>query len=252
MRKAGAAIQAERLLQRYGIDAPEHIKLEALAHLLHVEIIDAATHGCVAQLTPIQGRARIRVAPNTQIGRRRFSIAHELGHLVLRHSSRACTERDLRDWSDGSAAERDANVFAASLLMPERMIQKFVDVDEASLEIAGAMAQEMSVSFTAAAIRFVETTALACAVLLVEDGRISWGIRNDEFTPHLPARGLRIDPSSRAARVQPGATSEPLPVAVGCWLEGDGIANWTLAEDARMFRDGSVLVLLQLERDDDD
>ena len=45
-----------------------------------------------------------------QIGRRNFTIAHELGHLLLKHSS-----------SDASA-EREANLFAESLLIPSSFV----------------------------------------------------------------------------------------------------------------------------------
>lgn len=253
MKKSGAAVAAEKLLERFGIDAPEHIKLEPLAHLLGVEIVEGRTFGCVAQLTPIEGKARIRVAPNMHEGRRRFSIAHELGHLVLRHRSRACTERDLRDWSDDALSERDANVFAASLLMPERMIQKHVDVDEARMDWVDALARELRVSFTAAAIRFVETTALACAVVLVENGIVRWGVRNDDFWPYLPARGTRVDPGSWAARAKPGAHSEPMPVVAAYWLEGERVnPRRTLLEDARASRDGVVISLLSLDWDEDE
>lgn len=252
MRKTGAALQAELLLARYGVEAPEHIKLEPLAHLLNVEVIDAPTHGCAAQLTSVAGKGRIRVAPNTHPGRRRFSIAHELGHLVLKHSTRACTERDLRDWSDNSNGERDANVFAASLLMPEKLIQPYVDVDEARFDHVVAMATALNVSLTAAAIRFVETTALAAAVVLVEDGVVRWGIRNDGFKPYLIPRGSKVDPSSWAARARRGE-SKPLPVRATSWLDGDDVnPRRTLLEDSRMSRDGVVLALLHLDWDDGD
>ncbi len=253
MRRAGAAIQAERLLERFGIDAPEHIKLEALAHLLGVEVVDGPTHGCAAQLTLLGERARIRVRPNTHPGRRRFSIAHELGHFVLRHRTRICTEKDLRDWSDDAGAERDANVFAASLLMPESMIQAHVDTDEAKLDHVVALAKRFNVSLTAAAIRFVETTALSCALVSVEGGAIRWAVRNDDFWPYLLPRGSRIDAASYASKVRPTDASGARPVAAACWIEDDRVnPRRTLLEDARASADGSVLALLSLDWNEDE
>ena len=248
MRKVGAAIAAEKLLQRFGIESPAHIKLEALAHLLGVEVIEGDTFGCVAQLTPIEGRARIRVGRGGHPGRKRFSIAHELGHFVLRHRTRVCSDKDLRDWSSDGGQEKDANIFAATLLMPEPMIRPYVDVDEATFAGVLAMASEFNVSLTAAAIRFVETTALAAAVVLAERGVVKWCVKNDDFWPYLLARGSRLDPFSRAAKASPGADSSPRPVTAGCWIDDDRVHPMrTLLEDARASKDGAVLSLLTLD-----
>lgn len=57
----------------------------------------------------------------------RFTIAHELGHFVLGHvNDEHRTYRDeASNFSTGAVApvEREANSFAASLLMPERLVR---------------------------------------------------------------------------------------------------------------------------------
>lgn len=60
----------------------------------------------------------IFVAPGRGNGRRRFSIAHELGHFLL--------HRDLiaAGMTPGPQHEREANEFAAELLMPEEVIRR--------------------------------------------------------------------------------------------------------------------------------
>lgn len=57
-------------------------------------------------------------------GRRRFTIAHELGQWLLhKHISQvlACTSLDMVAQYQGSEAEIEANDFAAALLMPESL-----------------------------------------------------------------------------------------------------------------------------------
>lgn len=49
--------------------------------------------------------------------RRRFTIAHEIGHLLLGH---ACTKNQ----EDGSHNESEANAFAGELLIPTAFIKK--------------------------------------------------------------------------------------------------------------------------------
>lgn len=49
--------------------------------------------------------------------RRRFTIAHEIGHLLFNHS---CSGKD----NDGSHNEAEANIFAGELLVPTEFIKK--------------------------------------------------------------------------------------------------------------------------------
>jgi Zn-dependent peptidase ImmA (M78 family) len=61
--------------------------------------------------------------------RRRFSIAHELGRAVLRHQHSYYVEWDNDAWEPPNYSyldEREANQFAAALLMDNRALRKDV------------------------------------------------------------------------------------------------------------------------------
>ena len=62
--------------------------------------------------------------------RRRFTIAHEIGHHLL-HSDGAtvmCRPIDVGQADDTNRArEREANRFAAELLMPEALLREYAD-----------------------------------------------------------------------------------------------------------------------------
>ena len=60
--------------------------------------------------------ATIGFNPNHPFCRQRFTIAHEIGHLLLGHT---CTSRD-----DGTYNEREANAFAAELLVPTSLLKQ--------------------------------------------------------------------------------------------------------------------------------
>jgi Zn-dependent peptidase ImmA (M78 family) len=74
------------------------------------------------------GIGHIAVNRALQPGRLRFTLAHEFGHLVLRHHERRFTDlsavrQSLRDpeemaWEPVDPVEVEANAFAAELLMP--------------------------------------------------------------------------------------------------------------------------------------
>lgn len=68
----------------------------------------------------------IVVNSNHSNARKRFTIAHELGHFILDNKPSKCyAHRD----STGvyNTRERDANSFASALLMPENDVKKFVN-----------------------------------------------------------------------------------------------------------------------------
>lgn len=73
--------------------------------------------------------------------RQRFSLAHEIGHLVLHRGKPLFVDHtvrvDLRDGRSATGTEREeieANAFAAQLLMPEELILEAVE----SLQAEGA------------------------------------------------------------------------------------------------------------------
>lgn len=58
--------------------------------------------------------------------RRRFTIAHELGHYVL-HRQHDVEMYAHRDAGQNNSIEREANIFASNVLMPKYLVQKELD-----------------------------------------------------------------------------------------------------------------------------
>lgn len=95
------------------------------------------------------GLAEVWVRADSPHVRRRFTLAHELGHLMLHP-----TGKKFRDITTGTLMhpreEREANAFAASLLMPRDMVQSLINETEMSLS---SMASMFAVSQQAMSIR---------------------------------------------------------------------------------------------------
>jgi Zn-dependent peptidase ImmA (M78 family) len=113
----------------------------------------------------VQGGGRKLIGVNSLHAkqRQRFTIAHEIGHLVLHdfqnHVDRgvAVYHRDHRSSSAEAVAEIEANQFAAELLMPKRMIDatvpKFFDLlDEQQIK---KIADRFQVSSQALTFRLI-------------------------------------------------------------------------------------------------
>ncbi len=85
----------------------------------------------------LPGERRVFLNEGEGETRRRFTLAHELGHWVCQclEGTTApvfCRDKDVSTAAD-RALEREANVFAAELLMPEPPVRSaFVDINAVS------------------------------------------------------------------------------------------------------------------------
>ena len=71
---------AERLLQELGITEPEEIDLEAIAFHLGACVRFRKLDGCEARIIGCNHAAIITIGEDCSYRRKRFSLAHEIGH----------------------------------------------------------------------------------------------------------------------------------------------------------------------------
>lgn len=135
VRAAGARDAAEQLLAAAKLTGAPPVDVAELARRCGVRVLGfdfaGMVDGLVAQLPDGPAIGLDAGQPNEQ--RRRFTLAHELGHHLLRHS--ASFHLDFFD-AGGSAGdapgynwqhERAANEFAANLLMPADLVRRESD-----------------------------------------------------------------------------------------------------------------------------
>src|SRR5438309_737026 len=126
-----ASREAQRVLDRAAIVAPP-VPVDSIARTLGARIVLQPFEDDVAGLLYREGpRVVIAVKSSDPITRRRFTIAHEVGHLRL-HPGRPMivdkflqlgNRRDARSSLATDREEIEANTFAAHLLMPEEMVR---------------------------------------------------------------------------------------------------------------------------------
>ena len=119
--------QAARLLASAGV-AHEPVDLRHVVSALNLELVAHADmpFSCEAALEPRgDGHAIVLDGGISGSGerRRRFTIAHEIGHFVL-HPELARPERGGQVTEAGRVEEREADAFAAELLMPEHLVRQ--------------------------------------------------------------------------------------------------------------------------------
>lgn len=180
---------AERVLNEVGVVHQEDLKfLECIAWerkaLVQYEHLD----GAEARIAVVGERAIITISTAIKDSRRRrFSIAHELGHLEMHRmdsSLTLCTGEDINDWRSRRARtnrEQEANEFASALLLPERFFAPLCKKEEPSLDLVNELADTFEVSLTATALRYLDFCNEACAVVLSQNGGIKWFRGSKDF-----------------------------------------------------------------------
>ena len=77
--------------------------------------------------------------------------------------------------------EREADNFAANLLMPKDEFMKDVKGEEFSGQMIQSVASKYNVSFSACAIRYMNMHLVPIMLVYAVDGKIKWQMRSDDF-----------------------------------------------------------------------
>lgn len=197
--------------------------LEAYARAVNARVRYEALEDGEAGFTLQKGPGFvITVNSNESREPQRFTICHELGHIVLGLPS---SHGEIPSWF---YAKRDPNelwcdVFASELLMPHELFERKIPEGEPSLGIVEGLAEAFGASFPATASRYASLVKFPCAYVIMDRGVVRYAAPNASFR----RRGIRIPmkspipPGSVAQRLrQAGASSvNSGQIPQDVWLE---------------------------------
>jgi hypothetical protein len=111
-------------------------------------------------------------------GRRRFTISHEFGHYLMHRSLMPegieCGE-DVVTFRSGEDLEKEADTFAAYLLMPLDDFRAHIGADaKPTIDEFGAMADRYGVSLISCILRWLEYTSRRSMIVVSRDGYMLW------------------------------------------------------------------------------
>lgn len=117
-------LRAEQVLAKLNIKT-QPIPIEEIASRLQIRISRAPSKDFSGLLIRKDGHALIGVNNSEAPVRQRFTIAHELGHFFLHPQKDTFVDyRDNKKDVMRTVKERQANMFAAALLMPRKNLTK--------------------------------------------------------------------------------------------------------------------------------
>lgn len=214
------------------------------------------SEGALVQNPDNQAEWGIFVNPKARAERRRFTVAHELGHFVLHRLAQPKFNCDKESVYSGIATlktiEREADDFASNLLMPGNMLRDRIDGKRIDIHLLGDLAKEFGVSLEAICIRLIKLTEQRAVLVYWDNGflKYQW--------PSSDARKTRVrlhqtgDPQeplagtlAADAEVDQEWSGVDMPASAWCSSEAPEIQ---LRELKHTYADGNrVLSLLMLE-----
>lgn len=183
--------------------------------------------------------------------RKRYSLAHELGHWEHhRGQSVVCRADDIDGKNAASTIERVANRYAADLLMPGYLFDPIAQaMSTLNMSSIDRIANEFRVSRHAAAIRLVQRSTKA--VMLVchgPNGRKSFA--RSSIVPASWSVNSSLDPRSSAMDILFGDRaddSQPRKIAADAWFDGRRAQYCEVREQTFRSFDQEILTILLIE-----
>jgi hypothetical protein len=147
----------------------------------------------------------------TSRGRINFTLGHEFGHYLLHREAYPdgfqCSTEDMATWeSEYGQRENEANVFAATLLMPlDDFREQIAPKHRPNFDELGACANRYDVSLIAATLRWLQYTSRRSMLVVSRDGFVLWArsskraLRSGLYFRTRNAPPIEIPPKSLAA-----------------------------------------------------
>lgn len=235
-----------------GFDLLGSFSLEDLAFVRGVLVMDGRLDGAEARLVRKGNKGIARISNSIfEPGRRRFAIAHELGHWEL-HANLSqitvCTYDDMLSRYKTGPSEIEANIFASELLMPRRLFEPRVSKANPSFGLIKQLADDFQTTLTATSLRLAELTTVPCVFVFSENGRIKWWRGSPDFRNWLEP-GSSLSPKSVAASYFNGedVPADRQEVDYDAWFDSSDQDEPCVTEEvAVLSRYGQVISLITL------
>lgn len=245
---------------------PIQVPIEQIAYALDIESIqelDAEGYEGGLITTPERTTGvilvkKINVMSPVAIRRRKFTIAHELGHFLIpshqpSNEKFLCDSEAMRSWdtraqNNYKRQEAEANEFAALLLMPPPRMRDFLKRKRnPSINDIIDISEHFDVSLSAAARNYVETHDETLAIVFVKGTKVLWSYRNKDFPWITAHNGCEVPRTSNY--YYPTADIGMQKCISETWID---IPRTQLFEQVHRQANGYAMILLQAEKPDDE
>lgn len=210
--------------------------------------------GCEARLVGYNNRAIVTIKNQSDQRRKRFSLAHELGHWNY-HRGRSFECR-VDDWVDGynskPVEEREADNYASELLMPKYMFDPLArKLKRPTFDGVKELADIFNTSITATAIRLVNINVWPLVIVChSKAGRVWFNRSKDVPERWFPQKELSQDSMAFDQVFGNEERVRAQKATADTWFDNRDAERYEIIEDAMRISNNQVLSLLWLENNE--
>ena len=246
--------KAEQRIMDLGISDPSEIDVEAIAWDEGVLVEYRDIRGCEARLVGFENRAIVTIRANTEERRKRFSIAHELGHWNYhRGRSFECRADDLVvGYTSKPLEEKEADEYAANLLLPTFLFKPLArSIKRPTFDGVKHLADQFNTSITATAIRLVEMNVWPLLLICHSKNGRAWFKRSSDIPERwFPRKELNSDSNAFDRLFGNEERTRAQKINADAWFDGREAERYELVEDTMRISNDQVLTLLSVEDGD--
>lgn len=184
------SIAAKKLLEEIGYDEITEIPIEDLVSYMGCILVEEPLSNSDGKI--VRGKTQTLIKINSDIqfeARRRFTIAHEIGHFILHRKLEVHSENDSTlNWFQDTEKqaisgiqEYEANDFASELLMPEEIFRK----DAGSYKFSPAhlrwLAEGFNTSLTSTIFRIVHLDIFPIFICFISNGIVRYWKKSESL-----------------------------------------------------------------------
>lgn len=127
-RKDSIEQEALRLLENYNITKPV-VNAVDVAQKMGITVAEVSMPPAYKDVAGFYNKdsKTIYVAAEDSATRKLFTVAHEIGHVLLGHENYSVIFRMPRQDAIYPSEEKESNIFAADFLMPEFMLREYME-----------------------------------------------------------------------------------------------------------------------------
>ena len=157
---------------------PVDVECLAMAAKAKIKVLHDLADDESGQTTQFKGKHVIIVNGNHREERQRFTVLHEIAHIVLelpsQHYGKTLKTNTLLRYEQRPEEEILCDVFAAECLLPYDLFAEQVADMDISLDAVKSLAAEYKASLTATGSRFALNANESCAFVISENGWIRY------------------------------------------------------------------------------
>lgn len=200
--KINAGFIAKKLIKDIGIEDTSNLDIVDLIIYHNGIVKEVDLNNSDGRLVMKNGRSIVSVDSKIEYPqRKRYVLAHELGHILM-HADKEASFTDDDTTIDGykkGPQEKEANDFAAELLMPEELFKSLCFKRKFSPDLMRELSERFNTSLTSIVYRFVDLGNHPIAAFYSKHGKAQYWKKSEGMHYWIPDRNKLDIPSDSVA-----------------------------------------------------